>query len=45
MSNNMHKVLLSGRKDKADVFTTEIKIINNDWNKILVTIRSGSCFL
>jgi hypothetical protein len=26
------------------VFTTTIKIINNDWNKILKTTRSGSCF-
>jgi len=41
----MHKVFLSGRKDEAYVFSTEIKIINNDWNKILKTTRSGSCFL
>jgi hypothetical protein len=40
----MHKVLLNGRKDKADVFTTAIKIINNDWNKVLKTTRIRSCF-
>lgn len=40
----MHKALLSGRKDKADAFPTEIKIINNDWNKIPKTTHSGSCF-
>jgi len=41
----MGKVLLSGRKDKADVFTADIKIVNNNLNKILKTTRSGSCFL
>jgi hypothetical protein len=40
----MHKVLLNGRKDKADVFTTAIKVINNGWNKILKTTCSRSCF-
>ena len=44
MSTSMHIVLLNGRKDKADVFTTAIKIINNDWNKILKTTRIKSCF-
>ena len=37
-------VLLNDRKDKADLFTTAIKIINNDWNKIMETTRNGSCF-